>query len=296
MANDESNQRDRKNRQRDSHDMTFPQEVAKSYIQNWLNALGKWGMESWLIQAAREVLVEHIGPDMEKFLVTNGLTLGAAAISIRSALVARGVPEWVAESLDEGLNDLLEGARTAALDGNKWNRQGALRVLKSTEDKMNKRFIEEVTFEKSLLMLGQADAVKIDNFFFALPLGHQKRFNALKPKLKTPGDIRLFLQRVEMLMQAHPHIAPSRALEMIEPAYGVTPPDAQAATIAGILGRIKGVFSKVIGKADKVVTEAVTHPERAIDTIATGLHDANQERITKRVARQRRINQLKGMR
>lgn len=295
MANDQSDQGDKKKGRRDPHDLTFFEEIIKSYVQNWMNALGKLGMNSSVAQAIREVLAEYFGSDLEKFLVTNGLTLGAAAISIRRALVARGVPEWIAESLDEGLNDLLEGARTAALDG-KLNRSSAQRVLQSTEAKMNKKFIEEVTFEKSLLILTKDDVVKIDNFFFALPLGHQKRFNALKPKLKTPGDIRLFLQRAEMLMQAHGNIAPSRALEFIEPAYGVTPPDAQAATIAGILGRIKGVFSKVIGKADKVVTEAVTHPERAIDTIATGLHDANQERAANRAARQRRINQLKGMR
>lgn len=276
MANDESNQGDKKKGRRDPHDLTFFQEIIKSYVQNWMNALGKLGMDSSVAQAIREVLVEYFGSDLEKFLVTNGLTLGAAAISIRRALVARGVPEWIAESLDEGLNDLLEGARTAALDG-KLNRHSAQRVLQSTEAKMNKKFIEEVTFEKSLLILTKDDVVKIDNFFFALPIAHQKRFNALKSKLKTPGDIRLFLQRVEMLMQAHPHIAPSRTLELIEPAYGVTPSEAAVTSIGQT---IAGIPKKIIGRLSALVKRIVDHPKETCDEIAQGLYQNAQTHKT----------------
>ncbi len=292
------NDRDRGNKEGDlaSNPSLFWRTI-KNYVSVFANDLGQAGVASSLGGQLVEKLESILGEEAIKA----GLPMAAAVVQnplvVKQFVRQMGWPEEVNVLIDEAIDDWFEGVRMGVQNRGKFSQQDLNQHFAKARGNLLKRLNDEATFERSLGMVGEEATKKIDNFFFALPAGHQARFNALKPKLKTPADLRLFLQRVETLMQAHPGDAPSAILEKLEPAYGIGAKKADTEpSFASILGRLKKGVSKILGKADKVVTEAIEHPEQALNTIAADIRSNTERGAAKRAARKQRITELKGMR
>lgn len=273
--------------------LTTMQEVAKSYFQNAMNTLGREGVDNEIVRKIRDVVAIHLGPDMEKFVISNALTLMAAFVEIRTLLIKRGVPAWVAEMLDEGLNDLFEGARSSIVDKDRMPADAAQRVLKNASEKWTKQYVDEITYDKAIQLLSKEDFDLIENFFLSLPATHQSRFNALKPRLKNLGEIRLFMKRLERAKRLGPTYTDSaKLLQTIEPFYGIKPYNAEA-SFGGVFDGFKKMLTSGLVSAQKSISRLAADPDRAFAIATEKVRAANHRNDASRAETGRKFQDLK---